>query len=236
MTDIHSHVMFDVDDGSKNIQESIELLMMLRKAGFDNVILTPHYIRDDTYNVSNDIKLKKLDMLKEAILKRGIDINLYLGNEVFINNYIIEDIKSGKIYTLNNGKYLLFEIPFHNKIINLLDIIYEIKLQNYIPILAHPERYSYFQKNYKLVDELKQEGVLFQANYGSILGYYGREAKKLLKYMLKNRYVNYFGTDIHSASNTFVLNNFNKIERHIKKIIGNDYYNEIMNNCDMLVK
>lgn len=236
MTDIHSHIMFNVDDGSNCLEESLELLKKLREVGFNNVILTPHYIRGNTYNVSNDIKLEKFNILKEEVVKNSIDINLYLGNEVFISNYMVEDIKADNIYTLNNGKYLLFELPFNNKIINLLDVIYEITLEGYIPILAHPERYSYFQKNYKLVDELKSEGLLFQANYGSILGYYGKEAKKLLNYMLKKNYIDYFGTDIHRINHSFVLDNFNKIEKHIKRIIGDEYYSVIMDNCDNLVK
>ena len=235
MTDIHCHVMFDVDDGSRCLDESVELLKKLKKSGFDSVILTPHYIHGSTYNVPNDLKLKKLDILKKEILRCNIDINLYLGNEVFISNQMVDDILNNNIYTLNNSKYLLFELPFNNKIINLFDIIYEIKLQGYIPVLAHPERYITFQKDYKLVDKLKDEGVLFQANYGSILGYYGKDAAKLLKYMLKNRYIDYFGTDVHRIDNCYVLENFDKIKKSLKKVAGVDYYNEIVDNCDKLV-
>ncbi len=149
---------------------------------------------------------------------------------------MIEGIKENRIYTLNNSKYLLFEIPFHNQILGLEDIVYEMKIQGYIPILAHPERYSYFQDDYELVDKLKEEGLLFQSNFSSILGHYGKKAQKLLKYMLKNEYIDYFGTDIHHIDKTFALDNFNKIEKKIIKITGIDYYKHIINNGNKLVK
>ena len=149
---------------------------------------------------------------------------------------IKDDQLNNKIYTLNNSKYLLFELPFHNQILGLADIIYEMKVAGYIPILAHPERYTYFQDNYRLVDELKKEGLLFQCNFSSILGGYGDRAKKLIKYMLKNKYVDYLGTDIHHMDRTYVIDNFPKIEKAFNKIAGNKYYQEILDNGDKLVK
>lgn len=236
MTDIHSHIIFDVDDGSKNIEESLGLLKMLKGVGFNNVIMTPHYIEDTEYCSYNPEKLEKLAILREEVKKHNIDINLYLGNEIFINDHIIEGIEEGKIYPLNNSKYILFELPFHNQIIGLADFVYEMKVAGYIPILAHPERYSYFHNNYDLVDELKEEGLLFQCNYASILGYYGKESEKLLKYMLKNKYVDYLGTDIHHTSKAYVIDHFKKIDKMFNKLAGKDYYQKIIDNADNLVK
>jgi len=236
MTDIHSHIIFDVDDGSKSIDESIQLLKMLKSVGFDNVIATPHYIENTEYCSYNPEKLEKLAILREELAKQNVGINLYLGNEIFINDHIIESIQEGKAYSLNNSKYLLFELPFHNQIIGLTDIVYEMKVAGYIPILAHPERYSYFHDNYALVDELKEEGLLFQCNFASILGYYGKESEKLLKYMLKNRYVNYLGTDIHHTSKAYTIEHFKKIDKMFNKLAGKEYYQEIINNGDNLVK
>ena len=173
MTDLHSHIVYDVDDGSSSTQESIELLRGLKSVGFDNVIMTPHYIEGSEYCSENEEKLEKLDILRNEVRRNNIDINLYLGNEVFINDYMVEGIENGRIYTLNNSKYLLFELPFHNRIISLSDIIYEIKIQGYIPILAHPERYIYSQDNYDLVDELiRQLRQHIQKYPGFADGYY----------------------------------------------------------------
>lgn len=236
MTDIHSHILFNLDDGSKSIDESIELLKKMESVGFNNVILTPHYIKNTDYKSNNVQKLEKLEMLKNAVKKNNININIYLGNEIFIDDEIIELVKDNKIYSLNNSKYLLIEIPFHNQILNLEDILYEIKYNGYIPIIAHPERYTYFQKNYKLVQKLKDDGILFQSNYSSILGDYGSSSKKLIKKLLKDGYVDYLGTDIHHINKTFTLDNFEKIIKKIKKITGEDYFKQIVSNCEDLVK
>ena len=235
MTDIHSHILFDVDDGSKNIEESITLLKKMKEIGFNNVILTPHYIKDTEYSAENKEKKIKFNQLKEALIENNININIYLGNEIFINKDIYELIKTAQIHTLNNTRYVLIELPFHHEIVNLEDTIYELKVKGLIPIIAHPERCTYFQDDYSKVDALKEEGVLFQANYASILGYYGKSSQKLLKYMLKNRYIDYLGTDIHRTVKTYVIDNFKKIEKQIIKITKNDYYNEIKENCNKII-
>ena len=236
MTDIHSHILFDVDDGSKTIEESIELLKKLKEIGFSNIILTPHYIEGSEYSSTNKEKISKIKQLKEELEKQNININICLGNEIFINNNIYELIKEKEIYTLNNTRYILVELPFHNQIVNLEDIIYELKIKGLRPIIAHPERYTYFQKNYKEVDRLREEGFVFQGNYASILGYYGKESKKLIKYMLKKHYIDYLGTDIHRIKNTYVIDNFKKIEKQIIKITKEDYYNKIKENNNELIK
>lgn len=241
MTDIHSHILFDVDDGSSNIDESIALLKELENIGFENIILTPHYIEDshykvNHYRVSNDVKRERFKILVEEVKKNNIDINLFLGNEIFISNDIVELVDKDEIHPLADTNYLLIEFPFHTKLLNLEDTLYEIENRGYIPIIAHPERYTYFHDNYKLVDNLKREGLLFQCNYSSILGYYGKEAQKLFKYMLKKGYVDYLGTDIHHIDKKHVVDNFPKILKKIKKYAGEDNYNRIVENCDNLVK
>lgn len=236
MTDIHSHILFDVDDGAKSQEESIEILKKMAEKGFKNIILTPHYINGSEYCSNNEEKLTKLNILKDELAKQNININIYLGNEIFINDSIEKLIKENEIYSLNNSKYILVELPFHNQIVNLEDMIYELKIKGFIPIIAHPERYTYLQKNYKEVDRLKEEGFLFQGNYASILGYYGKESQKLLKYMLKKQYIDYLGTDIHRINKTYVLDNFEKIEKKIIKITKHEYYDEIKENNTHIIK
>lgn len=236
MTDVHSHILFNVDDGSNSLEESLELIKKLSASGFHNIIATPHYIDGSDYCSDNREKLRHLEVLKEAIKKEKIDVNLYLGNEIFISEDIIELVKENKIYGLNNSKYLLIELPFNNKIINLEDIFFEIKCAGYIPILAHPERYTYFQKDYKLVDTLKENEILFQSNFSSILGEYGHGAQKLMKYMLKKKYIDFLGTDIHHTRKSYVLDNFAKIEKKIVKLAGLEYYHQIIKNGNNIVK
>ena len=235
MVDTHNHILFDIDDGCRNIEESITLLRKMEELGFNKIILTPHYIKGTEHTSNNLEKTYKLNQLKEKIKEKQINIDLYLGNEIFITDNIIELLKNNSISSVNNSRYILIELPFENEIIGLIDILYELKYNKLIPIIAHPERYIYFQKNPSKIEELREEGILFQVNYSSILGLYGTKAKKTIKYLLKNGYVDFFGTDIHRTSNTYVLNNFKKIEKKIIRIIGTEKYKKIMKNGNKII-
>ena len=235
MTDVHSHILFGIDDGSRTISESIELLKKLKSVGFNNVILTPHFILDSTYNSTYESNIKIYKELKEKLINENIDINIYLGNEIFIDKSIPSLLENNIITSLNGTKYVLVEFPMHNKLLNLEDMLYSIRSKGYEVVIAHPERYDAFKEDYSIVDTLREDGFLFQSNYSSILGYYGKDSIKLLKYMLKRHYIDFLGTDIHRIEKTYVVDNFKKIEKHIIKVTGSEYYNKIQANNNKLV-
>ncbi len=235
MTDVHSHILFGIDDGSRTISESVELLKKLKSVGFNNVILTPHFILDSTYNSNYESNIKIYNELKERLIDENIDINIYLGNEIFIDKNVPTLLEKNIITSLNGTKYVLVEFPMHNKLLNLEDMLYEIRSKGYEVVIAHPERYDAFKEDYSIVDTLREEGFLFQSNYSSILGYYGKDSIKLLKYMLKRHYIDFLGTDIHRIEKTYVIDNFKKIEKHIIKVTGSEYYNKIQSNNNKLV-
>lgn len=235
MTDVHSHILFGIDDGSRTISESVELLKKLKSVGFNNVILTPHFILDSTYNSNYESNIKIYNELKERLINENIDINIYLGNEIFIDKNIPTLLEKNIITSLNGTKYVLVEFPMHNKLLNIEDMLYEIRSKGYEVVIAHPERYDAFKEDYSIVDTLREDGFLFQSNYSSILGYYGKDSIKLLKYMLKRHYIDFLGTDIHRIEKTYVIDNFKKIEKHIIKVTGSEYYNKIQANNNKLV-
>ena len=235
MTDVHSHILFGIDDGSRTISESVELLKKLKSVGFNNVILTPHFILDSTYNSNYESNIKIYNELKERLISENIDINIYLGNEIFIDKNVPTLLEKNIITSLNGTKYVLVEFPMHNKLLNIEDILYEIRSKGYEVVIAHPERYDAFKEDYSIVDTLREDGFLFQSNYSSILGYYGKDSIKLLKYMLKRHYIDFLGTDIHRIEKTYVIDSFKKIEKHIIKVTGSEYYNKIQLNNNKLV-
>lgn len=226
MIDIHSHIIYDIDDGCKNIEESIKTLTELNSIGFSKIVLTPHYMEGSNYQTNNKTKEEKLKILKERIKENNIDIDLYLGNEIYISFDIEDLILKNEIHPMNNTKYLLIELSLYNEINKVEDYLYELKLKGYIPIIAHPERYLYFQKDYKKMDKLYESGVLFQSNYGSIIGAYGSDAKKLLKYALKKDMITFLATDIHRP-NSYLIDDFEKITKKIKKITGEEKFKEL---------
>ena len=222
--DIHSHILYGIDDGSKTLEESIEIIKQHIEMGFKDIVLTPHYIENSKYETDNKEKTKLLETLKKETKKQKLDINLYLGNEVFVNNIL--EIKKEKILKINNSKYLLIEFPMNEKPKNINNILYEIKIQGIIPVIAHPERYSFVQKNPDLVDEWIEEGALLQSNYGSIIGVYGDNAKKTIKKLLKKNKIKALATDIHFPNNK-IYQNIEKSRKRIKKIIGEEKFIEL---------
>lgn len=222
--DIHSHILYGIDDGSKTLEESIDILKQHIEMGFKDVVLTPHYIENSKYQSDNKEKTKLLETLKKELKKQKLDINLYLGNEVFVNNNL--EINNEKISKINNSKYLLIEFPMGEKPKNITNILYELKIQGITPVIAHPERYTYVQEQNNIVDEWIEEGALLQANYGSIVGVYGEKAKKTIKKLLKKNIIKVFSTDIHYPNNK-IYQNIEKSRKKIKKIIGEEKYIEL---------
>ncbi len=229
MIDMHNHILYGIDDGCKTIEESIETIKNMKKIGFNSIVLTPHYIEDSSFKANNNLKLQRLEILKEELLKNNIDVNLFLGNEIFINESINELIINKEIRSINNTRYILIELPFNNQILNLDDYLYELKLKGYKIIIAHPERYTYFKDNYKEARKLYDSGVLFQVNYGSIIGQYGSSSLKLVKKLLKDDMVDFISTDIHKPSSS-LFDKFDDIKHKIIKIIGEDKFKDISYN------
>ena len=213
MIDIHSHLIYGVDDGTKTKEESIEILKNLRENNITDIILTPHYIAETRYVSSKIDNINILKDIKKELELNNIDINVYLGNEIYIDRDILKLIKENKICTLNNTEYVLIELPMSGVYPDYYDIINNLINEGCKVILAHPERYTTFQKDFNKILELNELGVLFQCNYGSILGEYGHEAKKCMKYLLKNKLVSFMGTDIHKNKD-----NYSYINKSIKKM------------------
>ena len=226
--DIHSHILYGIDDGSKSIEESINIIKEHIKMGFTDIVVTPHYIENSKYETNNIDKENILKTLKQELKKQNININLYLGNEVFVNNNLEELLKKKEIATINNSKYLLIEFPMNEKPKDINNIIYELKIKGIIPIIAHPERYDYVEKNPNLVLEWIEEGALLQSNYGSIIGVYGSGPQKTIKKLLKKDLIEFLATDIHYPNNKIYLN-MDKIRKKLKKLITEERFIELTN-------
>lgn len=221
--DIHSHILYGIDDGSKTLEESINIIKEHIKMGFTDIVVTPHYIENSKYETNNIDKNNLLENLKKELKKQNIKINLYLGNEVFINNNLEELINKNEISKINNSRYLLIEFPMNEKPKDVNNIIYELRIKGIIPIIAHPERYDYVEKNPNIVNEWIEEGALLQSNYGSIIGVYGTGPQKTIKKLLKKNVIDVFGTDIHYPNSKIYLN-MDKIEKKLIKILGEENY------------
>lgn len=228
MIDIHSHLLFGVDDGSRTLEESVHVIKKLSEVGYTDIILTPHYINDSTYVSTREENLDVLKRLKVGLIRNNVNVNLYLGNEIYIDSEIANLLKNNIISSLNDTKYLLIELPMSGENEIYYDVFLDLINMGYKVILAHPERYISFQKDFNKVYELKELGVLLQSNVGSILGDYGRGAKKTIKRLLKENLITFMGTDIHHNKEeyTFVL----KAKKRMGKYLTQKQINNIFEN------
>jgi len=226
MIDIHSHIVFEVDDGAKNIEQSIEILKEAKNAGFEKVILTPHYIEEYYEEEKQEIG-KRIEILKEKMQELNCKIEILQGNEIYITNQMNELLEKEKATTLNQTQYVLFELPLNAEAMNLTEVIYQILEKRRIPILAHPERYPFIQKDPNQLISLIEDGVLMQSNYGTMIGQYGAESKRTIKKMLKHNMVHFLGSDVHRPNTIYPK--INQAKNEIKKIIGTEMLEKISN-------
>ena len=229
MVDVHSHIMYGIDDGSESIETSLEILKDAYNNGVTDIFLTPHYIENSRFNCNNKEKQKILNILKTKLKEEKISINLYIGNEVFIDENILEHIKNNEIAPLNNSKYILVELPMGRMYNNTKEILFNLIIEGYTIVLAHPERYRYMQEDDKKLEELLSMGVLLQGNYRSLFGYYGKDAKKALKKFIKKKQISFLGSDIHKNDGY----NLKKLEKKVLKLSKDKEYTEniIKNNA-----
>lgn len=219
MIDFHSHVVFDVDDGAKTIEDSILMIKEASKAGYTDIIATPHYM--EGYYVIPKSKIKeKIDYLNKVSEQNGIGVKIHQASEIYFTDSIIQLINNGLASTVNNSKYILLETPMLSEPLNLLQVIYQILEAGKTPIIAHPERYTFIQQDPNKVYNLIEEGVLFQCNMGSLMGLYGKEAKKTITQLLKNNMVHFMGSDTHRPDT--IYKNMGKALYELEKILPND--------------
>ena len=219
MIDIHTHIIPSIDDGSKSVEETFELFKEAAEAGFTDIILTPHYI-NGYYETNTNIREYWVKSLQETLNKLEIPIRVFVGNEIYICENMDELISNNIVSPLNNSKYILFELPMNTNVAYLEKIIFRIINIDKIPILAHPERYSYVQKDISIIEKLRQQGVLFQAKYGSIVGLYGDDTRKTLEKLLKKDLIDFVASDVHIKKSIYTV--VDDAKKRLKKIIGND--------------
>lgn len=205
MIDIHSHILPGIDDGAKTLTDSIKMIQFLKSQGVTDIIATPHYIHESSYTSTCTHNWALLCALKQALATAGISIDLYLGNEIYIDNHIVPLITSRKAYTLAGSRYLLVELPMSGEFANYEEVLRTLMARGYRVILAHPERYVSIQNNFELIRRLHHFGILLQCNLGSITGQYGAHAKDTIIKLAKQKMIFAFGSDIHRAPTSWSL-------------------------------
>lgn len=215
--DVHSHFIPGIDDGAQTLEQSIELLTSMAQLGYRKVITTPHSMADG-YKNSPEIILGGLEKLRAGVRSAGISIEVDAAAEYYLDHALEEQVNAGTVLTFGN-KLLLFELPFIGEPAMLRQVVFQMQTQGYRPVLAHPERYSFWYTDFNKFVELKDRGVLFQLNLVALSGAYGPQAKQLAERMIDAGYYELLGSDCHNMNHVQAIQN-TLTRPYLHKLIG----------------
>ncbi|KAB1153297.1 histidinol phosphatase [Tenacibaculum aiptasiae] len=221
--DIHSHLLPGIDDGAKDLENSISLITKMYSYGIKNFITTPHVLGDVYPNSSKTIK-DKLEIVRAELKKQGFDdIKINAAAEYMMDEQFVERLKADDILTLKDN-YILVEMSYFNAPYNLYDVLFEIQLKGYKPVLAHPERYNFYHNDFQNFYKLKKAGCVFQLNLLSLTEQYGKGVQKTAQKLLKENMYDFVGTDTHHHNHLKLLNKIGtvKIRKQIEHLLNNN--------------
>lgn len=236
MFDIHSHILYDVlgDDGSKSMEESLSMAMQLVDSGFSHVIATPHYIFDQKNCCVNEIR-SKIEKFNIYLKDNSVNLTVYEGHEVYSYDDIVSGLKLGKSLKLGGSDYVLIELPMYDIPLNFESIIFDMKLNGLIPILAHPERNKVICDDICRLDRFIDMGVLLQLNLRSLSGFYGEGVRQTAVKLLKSQKYNFIGSDGHDNAKKSM--DVKKEVSMLEKLTPSDYFlNITVNNPQKMLK
>ena len=222
--DIHSHLIPGVDDGAATIADSITLMNKMAAIGFKNIITTPHIINGIWNNTESAISQKHQE-IQNVILEQCAINSFNVAIEYMMDEHFLKKLTSEKLLTLKDN-YILVEMSYLNPPIQLFDIIFEIQLAGYKPVLAHPERYLFYHRNFKEYSKLKNAGCFFQLNLLSTVDYYGINITKIAEKLLRNGVYDFVGSDIHHQNHIAAFDRKIKLKTttELEKAIKNNLF------------
>jgi protein-tyrosine phosphatase len=225
--DMHSHLLPGIDDGAVDLEDSIQLILHLKELGYQKFITTPH-IFWDMYRNTPEIIADKLAILKEELTNRGIEAEIEAAAEYYCDEHFEKQIEDQKLLTFGNKKYVLFEISFAAENVNLGRAIFNMRLAGYTPVLAHPERYDFWHRDFSRYESMLDKDVLLQLNINSLTGQYGPDTKRISERLIDRGMISFIGTDCHHMGH-IQLTNTSRTHPHLKKLIdsGNLLNSEI---------
>ncbi len=198
MIDMHSHILPGVDDGSKDMDETLQMAKIAVTESIHYIIATPHYIQYSGYKNKAELQ-PVVDKVNATLQENNIKLTIGLGHEVYLTPDLVQLVQDQEVATLNDSRYLLIEFPMNDIPTYTEDIIYELKLIGITPIIAHPERYPKIIEDPNLLIKYIELGALCQANAGSINGLFGSQVQETVWTLIEHQMIHFVATDAHST-------------------------------------
>ncbi len=220
MIDIHSHILPNVDDGSKSLENSLKILKHEVNNGVNKIVLTPHF-KTDNYTPTIKEIMDRYNELVNAVKNEKINIELFLGQEIYCDENVYKRLANKEVMTINGTNCILVEFSFQ-EYQDIPDYIYNLTKLGYTPIIAHFERYEYLDWNCLI--ELKQMGALFQTNASAVIGEDGKKIQKVIISAIKQGIVDFVAGDCHAHNPSIIGKAYKKTLKHCGKTITDDVF------------
>ena len=208
--DIHNHLLPGIDDGSKSIEYTNKMIEAMQNLGVKSAIATPHTFpglwNNDVHSISNAFSAVANPFIQNY------------SSEYFADSYLLDLANNNQLITLPDNHLLVEFSMLSAPVDGIMDVFFDLKLKDFSLILAHPERYSYWEKNISFFENLKAFDLSFQLNVLSLLGYYGEDCKKLAEFLLQNDFYDFLGTDFHSMRHIDFVNKSSFPKKYEEKI------------------
>ena len=201
--DMHSHLIPGIDDGSPNLEATVEMLLKFQELGYKKIVTTPH-IKTGVFNNTSEIIKAGEKTVKAEIDRLGLNLHFEAAAEYFFDYSFIEKIEKGDLLTFSNG-HLLVEYSFNQPPMGENEMFFSLQMQQIRPILAHFERYPYYHGNLKKAEELRSKGVKIQLNILSLFGHYGPQVQKQAEGLIKEKLVDLIGSDCHRIEHLHLI-------------------------------
>ncbi len=196
--DFHSHLIPGIDDGSKSIEESIEIITFFQSLGVKKMITTPH-VSMEYYPNKQEYILERFLRLKSEIEKAGLAMQLEVASEYMIDDGFRTLMNQGNLLTFGDN-FLLIEQGSFAEHPDFSPLIFDLQSSGFNVILAHPERYSFWHSHKDKYTTLKERDVFFQINALSLTNIYSAEVNKTARWLIENKMIDFIGSDVHHAS------------------------------------
>jgi tyrosine-protein phosphatase YwqE len=225
-TDLHSHLIPGIDDGSKSMDDSIQMIEAFIAQGYTKLITTPH-IMSHRYPNSKAIIEEGLVALKEELNARNIAIEIEVASEYYLDETVMDLVQERDIMTFGDN-YMLFEMSYVQPLHYLDEMVYEMKIAGYNPVLAHPERYIYMHEDFSKYERLKESGLLFQVNIPSLGGFYSKAIQTAAKQIADAGMIDFIGSDAHKIRHLDALREVRAQKAYAKVFENNTILNQTL--------
>lgn len=203
--DMHSHLIPGIDDGVGTVEEAVQMVRQMQALGYRRIITTPH-IMWDMYKNTPEIILSGLEKVREGCRLEGLSVQIDAAAEYFIDEHFVKMLQNGDQLLTLPGERLLVELPYSTPLLNASETLFSIIGYGYIPVLAHPERYSYFHADPSVYRKLRDQGCELQLNILSLTGNYGPGVQKIANWLLQENLISLLGTDAHRMQHLQKIN------------------------------